>query len=54
MPFTVIRNIILLPVVLLFTSQLAITKRDKFGVVTFSLNEKRLRQLCWFKEDTSE
>lgn len=55
MPFTVIGNIILFPVVLLFTSQLAITKRNEFGVVTFSLNEKGLRQICWFEgEATSE
>lgn len=47
MPFAVIKNIILSHMALLFSSQLVIM-RNEFQVITFSLNEKRLRQSCHF------
>lgn len=46
MPSAVVKNIILFYMILLFTFQLVITRRNEFQVITFSLNEKRLRQSC--------
>lgn len=48
MPFAVIKNIILFHMALLFSSQLVIM-RNEFQVITFSLNEKRLKQSCRFE-----
>lgn len=49
MPFTVVKNIIPFLYGVAIPSQLVITRRNEFRVITFSLNEKRLRQSCQFE-----